>query len=173
MDPRTKVRIISLFLTIAQIGLLIHNSIIVYENNGEYVKITGKLTSILFKKFWFTFCDLLHFIFRRNIGQLFHPNGNYNWNLLLGHFCESFGLMECWKFESMVDNPMADFLFSNHFLLYLCFTSNRHLVRLDSTWTYLGTFESSYSFCCFDLNLFLDCHAKVFCLGLWRKIIVY
>ena len=113
-----------------------------------------------------------YFIYRRNIGQLFHPNGNYNWNLLLGHFCESFGLVECWKFESMVDNPMVDFLFSDHFLLYLCFTSNRHLVRLDSTWTHLGTFKSSYSFCCFDFDLFLDSSAKIFCLGLWRKIIV-
>ena len=41
MDPRTKVRFICILLTIIELGLLVHNSILVYENNGEFLNLTG------------------------------------------------------------------------------------------------------------------------------------
>ena len=48
MDPRTKVRFICILLTIIELGLLVHNSILVYENNGEFLNLTGKKLQFLF-----------------------------------------------------------------------------------------------------------------------------
>ena len=40
---KTTVRLICLVLTVFEIGLLVHNAIIVDKNNGEYLELTGEI----------------------------------------------------------------------------------------------------------------------------------
>ena len=57
MNLRTKVRLICVFLTIVELGLLVHNSILVYLNNGEFLKLTGNYFLMLIEIF-------INYIFR-------------------------------------------------------------------------------------------------------------